>query len=360
MKITFPNPDIESRRLVQVVDVHKESTKTKYTLLVMKLFNDFLGALRTCASIVISMPGFGTFVKLGLFLLFMYSNQCDAKESCDALSVQVLGSGGPELTKNRASSSYVVWLDNRAVLMIDAGGGSSFRYGQSGARWQDLEAVLFTHYHVDHSGDFPAFIKASWFGERSRDLPVYGPYGNRFMPSTQEFLDNLFGKGQGAFRYLSDMYNDMNSNGYHLIAHTILDKSELQLIFETKTLKVKALKVEHGPIPAFAYIIYACGKTIVFSGDTNGKGFEKLKLKKTDVFIAHNAIPENAGQVAKFLHMTPLQIGRIAQSLKTSRLILSHRMNRTLGRERQTIKGVQKNYIGKLQFADDLDIIPLR
>ena len=55
----YPNPDIESRKIVQVVDVLKESTKTKYTSLMMKLFGDFLGALRTCASIVISISGFG-------------------------------------------------------------------------------------------------------------------------------------------------------------------------------------------------------------------------------------------------------------------------------------------------------------
>jgi len=42
---------------VQAIDVHKEFTKTKYTLLVMKLFEDFLGALRACTLIVIFYIG---------------------------------------------------------------------------------------------------------------------------------------------------------------------------------------------------------------------------------------------------------------------------------------------------------------
>ena len=55
----YPNSDIETHLRVQLIDEHKESTKTKYTLLVMKFFGDFLGALRTCAIIVFSISGFG-------------------------------------------------------------------------------------------------------------------------------------------------------------------------------------------------------------------------------------------------------------------------------------------------------------
>ncbi len=51
---------MESRRRAQVVDVQKESTKTKYTSLAMKFFGNFLSVLRTCASIVISISGIGS------------------------------------------------------------------------------------------------------------------------------------------------------------------------------------------------------------------------------------------------------------------------------------------------------------
>jgi ribonuclease BN (tRNA processing enzyme) len=45
----------------------------------------------------------------------------------------------------------------------------------------------FTHFHVDHSADFPALIFSSWFEERDRPLPVYGPAGNSEFPSTVDF-----------------------------------------------------------------------------------------------------------------------------------------------------------------------------
>jgi hypothetical protein len=96
--------------------------------------------------------------------------------SCGAQGVaaQVLGSGGPELQDKRASSSYLVWENGQARVLIDAGGGSALRFGESGAQMSQLAVLLFTHFHVDHSADFPALIKSSWFEDRTRPLPIYG------------------------------------------------------------------------------------------------------------------------------------------------------------------------------------------
>ena len=103
--------------------------------------------------------------------LVQASHQCAA----DRVSLQVLGSGGPEFTDNRASSSYLISLDNRARILIDAGAGSGINFEKSGAKIQNLDAILFTHLHVDHSADLPAFIKASFFTPRRSDLQVIRP-----------------------------------------------------------------------------------------------------------------------------------------------------------------------------------------
>ncbi len=91
--------------------------------------------------------------------------------------LQVLGSGGPELNDGRASSGYLVWVDDKAVVLVDAGPGTSVAFGESGARFEDLQAILLTHLHVDHSADLPAYIKGSFFTRRSEDLPVLGRQG---------------------------------------------------------------------------------------------------------------------------------------------------------------------------------------
>src|SRR4029077_5508984 len=130
-----------------------------------------------------------------LLLLLCGFSPSAAAQSCGSqgVAVQVLGSGGPELQDKRASSSYLLWEDGQAKAIIDAGGGSALRFGESGAQMSQPDVLLFTHFHVDHSADFAALIKSSWFGDRSRPLPIYGPPGNDFMPATAEFVSVFFG-----------------------------------------------------------------------------------------------------------------------------------------------------------------------
>lgn len=44
-----------------------------------------------------------------------------------SVALHVLGSGGAEIDDQRASSSYLVWADNKAIALIDMGGGASLK-----------------------------------------------------------------------------------------------------------------------------------------------------------------------------------------------------------------------------------------
>jgi glyoxylase-like metal-dependent hydrolase (beta-lactamase superfamily II) len=149
--------------------------------------------------------------KITLLAFALLFSQCDVStveaQSCGSsgLAVQVLGSGGPELQDKRASSSYLIWDRGVARVIVDAGGGSALRFGESGAQMSQVDVVLFSHFHIDHSGDFPALVFSSWFEDRKRPLPIYGPPANEFMPSTTEFVHDLFSEPRGAWRYLSDL-----------------------------------------------------------------------------------------------------------------------------------------------------------
>jgi ribonuclease BN (tRNA processing enzyme) len=288
-----------------------------------------------------------------------------AAQSCGAqgIAVQVLGSGGPELQDKRASSSYLVWENGQARALIDAGGGSALRFGESGAQMSQLDLVLFTHFHVDHSGDFPALIKSSWFEDRNRPLPVYGPPGNDFMPSTTEFVDDLFGEQHGAFRYLSELYVPSEEGSYKIQPHNVVVNDAPAVQFHNDELSASAVKVIHGAFPALAWRVEAHGKTVVFSGDTNGEGEGLVRLAmNADVFVAHNAVPEGATGVERHLHMPPSVIGDIAEKAHVKELVLSHRMLRTLGKDSQpqTLAEINKRYSGPVLFANDLDCLPLK
>ena len=284
-------------------------------------------------------------------------------QSCGSagLAVQVLGSGGPELQDKRASASYLIWDHGTARVIVDAGGGSALRFGESGAQMSQLDVVLFSHFHIDHSGDFPALVFSSWFEDRKRPLAVYGPPGNDFMPSTREFVRDLFSEPHGAWRYLSDLAGPAAKGTYTLEPHEVAAASKPVLVFRNSDMVAYAVRVIHGGFPALAWRLEMGGKRIVFSGDTNGEGDGLTQLASdADLFVAHNAIQEGATGVERRLHMPPSVIGTIAANAHVKQLILSHRMLRTLGKENETEAEIRRHFSGPIVFANDLDCFPVK
>ena len=280
------------------------------------------------------------------------------------IELQVLGSGGPELVDARASSGYLIWVDGKARIMVDTGSGTALRFRQAGAKMADLEMILFSHLHTDHAVDLPALIKSGLFEERKRALPIYGPPGNEIMPSTTEFLHDLFDKKRGAFRYLEEMVSLEDHRGaYRLEPHdTVLAEHEVKTVMESGPYRVIGSPMIHHKIPAIGWRIEIGGKVIVFSGDTNGdNGNLELLAKDADIFVAHNAVAEGTHWGPRTLHMPPSVIGRIAADANVKSLVLSHFMlgYHTLDKQGESQKEVARKYAGPIAFAKDLDCFPL-
>lgn len=306
-------------------------------------------------------------MKKGIFLLLgvLFSSGLQANNNCPSTGIwlQILGSGGPDLQAERAASSYLIWIDGKARLMIDSGSGTELRFAQSGADFADLDAVLFTHFHVDHSAAFPALIKASFFGQRERDLPVYGPSGNRFLPSPQDFLQRLFAD-QGVWPYLSGFVSTEQFSAYKLLGEEVaIDNDDIHTVFENDQYRLQAVRAHHGPLPALSWRVDLKAKTatqpaasISFSGDMSGRYHNLPKLAQgTDLLVAHHAIPEDETGVGAFLHMPPSLIGKFTAEAQAKQLVLTHRMQRTIGKESESEAAIRQHYSGSLSFADDLN-----
>jgi len=277
------------------------------------------------------------------------------------IAVQVLGSGGPEITYNdRASSGYLVWVDGAARIMVDAGAGTAANFGRSGARIEDLDAILLSHLHVDHSADLPALVKASFFGSRRDNLPLFGPTGNQVMPATSEYVQALFG-ATGAYRYLSGFADSSINSAYNLVVDDVIATGRTVVrALSNDVLAVRAIPVSHGPLPALAWRVDIGEYSVTFSGDMSGARETLPELARdTDLLIAHNAIPQTAkGGVTK-LHMRPSTIGEIASQAQVGQLVMSHRMRRALGQEAQTAAAIREHYAGAVSFAEDMDCLAL-
>ncbi len=263
------------------------------------------------------------------------------------VEIEILGSGGPELDGS-ASTSYLLWIDGEAKVLIDVGSGSMLRFEEAKARIETLEAILLTHLHIDHAVDLPSYMKAGFFSKRTKELPVIGPEGNLFFPSTVEYCTILFGQ-EGAYRYMQDILTPQ-SDSFQIIPKDINNTAHL----EFKSFTVDVIPVHHGPVPALAYRITVGKKSLVISGDTNNETHTLENFTKdADLFIAHHAIPESVGGVAKALHMSPSVIASVATKSGVKKIVLTHRMVRTLEHENETLIIMRKTYDGQIVFAKD-------
>ena len=280
--------------------------------------------------------------------------------SSEGITLQILGSGGPIADDGRASTAYLVWIEGRSRFMIDAGGGSFLRFGEAGARFEDLEHIAISHLHTDHSTDLVALLKSGYFSDRNRELSVSGPAGAGAYPGVTEYLARLLDPGIGAYAYLAG-YLD-GSDGLVMLKPIEVDPTltGASRVYSDPVgdIEVFALGVPHGPVPALAYRIRVGQKNIVFAGDQNGSSDAFIGFTRgADVLLMHMPVPERIAGAGRNLHAPPSIIGKIAAKAEAKKLILSHFMARSLHNLEESLKEVRIQYTGSLVNAHDLQCI---
>ncbi len=271
--------------------------------------------------------------------------------------VQILGAGGPEIDDRQGGPSYLVWNDGKARLLVDTGPGASVAFDQAEASFADLHAITFTNLHVEHSADFPGFIKGSSSLDRTEPLIVLGPDSNNpDYPDTETFINRLIGP-DGAYAYLKDFLTYKSSGGYRVRARNVPSTGKRRWArFGNAELRLAAIPVNHGSVPALAWSAEIGGKTIVFTGDFNNqKNVIPEFAKNADALVVSHAIAENARGTQRDLHVLPSQIGRIANQANVRMVVLAHRMNRTRGKESISRGHIEENYDGYIIFANDME-----
>lgn len=236
--------------------------------------------------------------------------------TCRAAEVglQVLGSGGPVAEGSRAGTSYALWIEGQARLLVDAGPGSFVRFGEAGLKVGDLAAIAISHFHGDHSAGLVGILNSGSFERSQAPLVLIGPSGDPPFPGTQSYADALFDRENGAWGYLGG-YLD-GSDGRRPLDIREIDASDrtqspTRRIVLEPGLTLTAIPVHHGVVPTLAYVVEVKGRTIVLAGDQSAmsSGFDKVTAGLSpDLLVAHHVIPEGAGQPIG-LHRPPHAIG---------------------------------------------------
>lgn len=213
------------------------------------------------------------------------------------MNIKILGTGTSIPSLKRLSSSYLVTIGDYRIL-IDAGPSVVRRLLEFGFTVEDIDLIIITHFHVDHTADLSTFLFACNYGIKPRQKPltiIGGPGFRRF------------------FKGLSKIYPWIMPNYYDLYIKVMSMHP-----FELNDITITARSVNHNR-ESIAVRIDA-GKSVVFSGDTSySKRLIEL-AKGVDLMITECSFPERKVKG----HLNLANLARIIEGARPKRVILSH------------------------------------
>ena len=144
-------------------------------------------------------------------------------------------------------------LDGR--VMVDVGSAPHVLLPRLGLGIQDIELVLLTHFHLDHSGMLPLLLGALAYAAEPPPpgrLTIAGPVG------TRELIARLVvaGYGTSTLRRIEEVVAP---------AYAVLQDGSDVAIGDTR---VRSHAVVHSTGPSLAYSVTRGGVRVGFSGDT--------------------------------------------------------------------------------------------
>jgi len=213
------------------------------------------------------------------------------------MKIKVLGTGTCVPSLQRSSSSYLLQTKQLNIL-IDVGPSVVRRLLEYGFTTRDIDVIILTHFHVDHTADLSTFLFASNYDveARAKELSVLGGDG------LHDF-----------YRGLLAVYPWLLPRSYEISLRE-MSKGTLN----KGGLVITTAQMEHNNESIGVRVEER--KSVTFSGDTDyTKNLIKL-ASGTDLLIAECSFPER--KVDGHLNLEILQ--KIVDEANPKRVIISH------------------------------------
>jgi ribonuclease BN (tRNA processing enzyme) len=220
------------------------------------------------------------------------------KRGDGSITLRFLGTGTATPSLQRLSSSYLVSTSWGNVL-IDAGPSVVRRLLEFGYTTADIDVILLTHFHPDHSADLTTFLFACNCGEpkRTKDLVILGGKGLELF-----------------FRRLCLVYPSLAPKGYSLSIRSMArDVWPLGQDLSIETEPMKHRKESIG-------VKITGKKTIVFTGDTDYSANLVSFAKGADLLVSECSFPYL--KVEGHLNLAALE--KVVAKTRPKQVILSH------------------------------------
>jgi ribonuclease Z len=245
--------------------------------------------------------------------------------NADELRVHLIGTGGPELTPERAGIATLIDVHGQKLL-FDAGRGALQNIYLSRIHPNDVTKIFLTHLHNDHFEGLSSIWMTPWFMfGRKQQIELWGP------PGTARMVEGM--------RAMFEHDLDQRSNPVFRREYLDVKVTEVKegVVYDTGGIKVTAFPVEHADgNPAFGYRLDAGDRSVLLSGDTTYHDNLVKYGNHVDVMV-HNVVAFSepmlkAGAMQPVLDKltTPQQAAQIFSKAAPRLAVFSHIVKKEL------------------------------
>jgi ribonuclease BN (tRNA processing enzyme) len=241
----------------------------------------------------------------------------------------IIGSGTGVPSLRRASPGLLL-LSGSSQILIDSGPGALRRLLEAGFTYRDVDLILYTHIHPDHTADLVPILFACKYGDlpREKEMTIIGG------PGFKLFFDKI-----------NELYGAwINPETYHL---TVKEISSKPILFGE--MKILSAPMAHLPGSVGYRIEWQGEKSIVISGDTDYSENIVNLASEADLLVLECSFPDTKKVEG---HLTPSLAGKIARKSGCKKLLLTHLY--PVCDQHDILKQCQQIYQGQIILAEDL------
>ena len=205
------------------------------------------------------------------------------------MKLHILGCYGPVSGNDGPTSSYLMEVNNKKILM-DIGSGSLVNL-QKVCRIEDIDMIILSHLHSDHINDL--FVLRYYLKLIDKKIPLYAPNS----PSSE--FD----------RFKDEECFDVN---------VLEDDMEVEL----NDIKISFLSTQH-PVDTFMTKIEYDNKIFVYSGDSIVNDNLKTFIKGVDFALLDGAFLSRQ-KLNRNTHMSSYDAAKTVKEMKVKKLMITH------------------------------------
>lgn len=292
-------------------------------------------------------------------VVLMLSWSVTASPAVADTKVVMLGTGTPVPDFQRAGAGVAVVYNDKAYV-FDVGHGvvqraieASQRLGIAALAPVNIERLLFTHLHSDHTVDYPELVSHNWW-RRSSQIRVWGPPG-------------LMAMTEGVYAMMASDVGLRVAGDLPIVRRDTFKvvPTEIQAgpVLKEDGLTIDAFEVSHGDgASAFGYRVTTPEKTIVISGDTTFSVKLVEMAMGADILIHEAISKEGVSALAQSwqqyhagAHTRTGDLARVARSARPALLVITHVLSYDAP-VASALREVMDLYDGEVVLADDLDV----